>query len=303
MPLKKIEPEFLVPGDEVAIISPAFAIEEEKVFPAVKVLEEWGLRVRLGRNVFKKHGPFAGTDYERLSDLQEILSDASLKAVICSRGGYGLLRLIEKTDAGALLRHPKWLTGFSDVTVLHLWLTRVCNMASIHGEMPLNFNNPDKSPETLSSLHAALFGTASEIKWQGHVLRPGKAEAEITGGNLSLIYSLIGTPYEPQTRGKILFIEDVGEYYYHLDRMLTSLRLAGKLEGLRALIAGGFNKMEETSFPWGKKAEEIIADAVSGYDYPVCFNFPAGHINDNRAFYIGKRAKLVCAQDSCGLTI
>lgn len=292
MSLHKIQPPFLKRGDEVAIISPAYAIDEKNVEDAVSVLEGWGLRVRLGKNVFRREGPFAGTEEERIHDLQEMTASAKIRAVFCSRGGYGLLKIIDKIDFSMLGRYPKWYVGFSDVTVLLTWLSERKNMMTIHGEMPLNYKNRDKAPAALESLYDALFGGMKPLRWSGEFFRPRFARGEVTGGNLSLLYSLIGTPAEPKTRGRILFIEDTDEYFYHIDRMLTSMKLAGRLKGLSALLSGGFTKMEDTEIPWGKNAEQIISSVTDDYSYPVFTGFPAGHIDDNRAFYIGRRATI-----------
>jgi len=292
MPSRKIQPPFLKTGDEVAIISPSFVVDKSKIEAAVSFLENWGLKVHTGKNALCSSGPFAGTDRQRISDLQRATDDRKIKAVFCSRGGYGMLRIIDKIDFSSLKRNPKWYIGFSDVTVLHLWLNRKFNLITIHGEMPVNYTNLSKTAATISSLHDALFGPGPSVEWKGRSIHPGSVSGELTGGNISLIYSLIGTPADPDTKGKILIIEEVGEYLYRLDRMLVSLKLAGKLKGLAALVAGGFRDMEETSRPWRKTPFDLIKNIVSEYNYPVFFNFPAGHIDDNRSFYSGKEARI-----------
>ena len=292
MASRKIIPPYINPGDTVGIVSPSFCVDEEKLSSAIKFLESWGLHVRPGKNVLKRHGPFAGTDHERLEDIQGVISDPTIKAVFCSRGGYGISRIIDSIDFSPLQKKPKWFAGFSDITVLHMWLSEVCGIASIHGDMPLNFNNPEKTPGTFSTLKDALFGNSFEIRWKGTTLREADVKGELTGGNLSLLYALTGTNAEPGTRGRILFIEDTGEYYYHIDRMLTSYRLAGKLEDVSAILAGGFNDMKDTRIPMNRSVEDIISEIVSIYDFPVFFGFPAGHVPDNRAFYIGREADI-----------
>jgi len=301
MEVKKIQPPFLKENDEVAIISPSYCIDEKILVEAREFLEKWGLKVRIGRNASKLEGPFAGSDAERLSDLQEMTDNHEIKAVLCSRGGYGLSRIIDKIDFSVLNTYPKWYSGFSDITVLHMWLSNVCNIMSVHGEMPLNFINGEKSNQSFVTLKKALFGERLSYEWRGNFFNTRNVSGEITGGNLSLIYSLSGTKAEISTDGKILIIEEVREYYYHLDRMLTSLKLSGKLEGLSALIFGGMTKMEDGMVPWGKDVEETILGIVSEFNYPVLFNFPAGHIADNRAFYIGKEAKIVFNEDRAKL--
>ncbi len=299
---KKIQPPFLKAGDEVGIISPSFCIEENVLAEAAAFLEKWGLKVKMGKNAAKISGPFAGTDNERLSDLQEMTDDKNIKAVLCSRGGYGLSRIIGRIDFSALKEAPKWYTGFSDITVLQTWLNEVCGVMSIHGEMPLNFNNAGKTDDTFISLRKALFGELTQQQWQGSMFNPADVSGELTGGNLSLLFSLSGTRAELSTRGKILFIEEVGEHYYHIDRMLNSLNLAGKLQELSALLIGGMKIVEEDRVPWGKSIEETVLSVVNKYNYPVLFNFPAGHIPDNRAFYIGKLARIEIAGNMASLS-
>ena len=281
-------PPYIKPGDLIAVVSPSFAIDEQKLNDAVSIIEKRGYRVALGSSVLKKEGPFAGSDADRLSDLQWATDNKEVKGVLFSRGGYGMLRIMPGFNISSLRKHPKWFAGFSDITVLHSWVQKEIKMVSIHGEMPLNFSNPDKSAESVETLFEALEGRSTPVEWTGNGERQSKAKGVLTGGNLSLLYALTGTPGEVDLNGKILFIEDVGEQYYHVDRMLMSMKLSGRLRGLAALVAGGFSKMEDTTAPWGRSIESIITEVTSEYGYPLFFNFPAGHIPDNRAIYLGR---------------
>lgn len=288
----KIQPPVLKPGDEVAIISPAYSIDEDKINNAVNLYEGWGLKVHIGMNALRHDGPFAGTEKERIFDLQRVTDNRNIKAVFCSRGGYGLLKIIDRIDFSPLRRNPKWFVGFSDITILLVWLSERENMMSIHGEMPLNYKSDRIAQETIDSLYGALFGGLKPVRWRGEFIRPGYATGEVTGGNLSLLYSLVGTPAEPKTRGRIFFIEDTDEYYYHIDRMMTSLKLAGRLKGLSALVSGAFTEMKDTKIPWGINEQQIISGVTSAYKYPILAGFPSGHTDDNRAFFIGRKAKI-----------
>ncbi len=286
-------PPYIKEGDRIAIISPSGVVDKDVILKAVRILQDSGLDVTLGEHVFRKSGCFAGTDNERFSDLQKATDDPAIRAVFCSRGGYGVSRIIDRVDFKALKKNPKWYVGFSDITVLHLWLNRLCGIVSLHAEMPLNYSNAKKSPESFSSMINALKGKPETIKWKSSHEAAFEVRGPVTGGNLSLIYSLTGTPAEPDTDGSILFIEEVGEYYYHLDRMLTSLRLTGRLKNLAALIVGGMEKMEQGNVRYNKSTEEIILDIVGHYNYPILFNFPSGHICDNRAIYLGREAVVI----------
>lgn len=285
-------PPYLKKGDCISIISPASCIEEEKVMAAVRMLEDSGFTVRIGDHVFARYGPFAGNDDERLYDIQTATDDPCVNAILCSRGGYGMGRIIDRIDFSALKKTPKWYIGYSDITVLHLWLNSVCGVVSLHAEMPVNYSNPGITSESYLTMIRALKGEAEPVTWNCTGKASFIAEGPVTGGNLSLLYSLNGTRGEPDTDGAILFIEETGEYYYHLDRMLNSLRLAGMLKNLSAMIVGGMVKITEGDQVFNRSIEEIVLNMAGGYGYPVLFNFPAGHINDNRAFYMGRRARL-----------
>jgi muramoyltetrapeptide carboxypeptidase len=285
-------PPYLKEGDRIAIVTPASHIDGNLVLHAEKLLKASGFDVVLGEHVFSTDGPFAGSDDERLHDLQKVTDDPSVKAVLCSRGGYGMSRIIDRLDYSALKKHPKWYVGYSDITSLHLWLNTVCGIASLHAEMPINYSNPKCSPLCYETMLKALKGEQEPVVWKSSREASFAVDGTVLGGNISLIYSLNGTPAQPETEGAILFIEEIGEQFYHLDRMLISMRMTGMLDNLSALIVGGMEKITEGEHVFNQSVEEVVMNVVARYGYPVLFNFPAGHIPDNRALYLGRKARL-----------
>jgi muramoyltetrapeptide carboxypeptidase len=282
-------PPALKKGDTVIIAATARKTTKEAIAPAVKTLRSWGLRVLYAPNLFKGKDQFAGTDEQRAHGLQWALDHKKAKAIILACGGYGTIRIIDDIKFKKFVKHPKWIAGYSDATILqsHLFTEGV---ATIHSTMAFQFS---KDKEATESLKKALFGEKVIIKAKRNVLnRFGKAKGEVVGGNLSLLYALAGSKSSATTKGKILFIEDLDEYLYHVDRMMMQLRRSGKLKNLKALVVGGMSDMKDNAVPFGKTAEQIVFDAVKDYKYPVCFNFPAGHITKNMAFYIGKKAEI-----------
>jgi len=287
-----IIPPYLKEGDRIEIITPASPIAEDVVRKAAARLEDSGFRITTGAHAFASCGPFAGTEVERLADIQKATDDPDVKAVLCSRGGYGMSRIIDRIDFTALQRNPKWYIGYSDITSLHLWLNTVCGIASLHAEMPLNYSNPDCLPGSYDTLVKALKGNPEPVSWITRGEESFEVEGRVMGGNISLIYSLNGTAAQPDTDGAILFIEEIGEKFYHLDRMLVGMRMAGLLRNLSALVVGGMEQITEGEHVFNQTVEEVVMNVVDGYGYPVLFNFPAGHINDNRAVYLGRAARL-----------
>jgi muramoyltetrapeptide carboxypeptidase len=293
-----IFPPYLKPGDRIRIVSPAGKVQKDKVIPGIELLLDEGYEVIVGKHVFDKHFQCAGTDQQRAADLQEAINDPETKAIICARGGYGTVRILEKLDFSPLLKTPKWLIGFSDVTVLHAVFQKL-GIASIHGAMPGFFIENKKPTRSFFSLMELLTSGKSQLEVKSNSLnRLGTCCGELVGGNLSLIYALQGTPYQLETSGKILLIEDLSEYLYHLDRMMQNLRLAGQLKNLAGLIVGGFTDMKDNDSPFGKSAQEIIFEAVQDYHFPVCFDFPIGHIPKNLAVMFGSHYKLEVAVNS-----
>ena len=297
-----IIPPFLKHGDRIRIVSPAGKVQKDKILPGIELLQEEGFEVIPGNHVFDKYFQFAGKDQQRMADLQEALDDPQTKAIICARGGYGSIRLAEMINFTDFLKNPKWVAGFSDVTVLHTLLNKY-GVASIHGAMPGFFLDNKKPSKSFFSLMELMKNGTSKTENPSHELnRSGSCTGELVGGNLSLIYALQGTPWQLNTNGKILLIEDLSEYLYHLDRMMQNLKLAGQLKNLAGLVVGGFTDMKDNDSPFGKTAYEIILDAVKDFNYPVCFDVPVGHIPKNLSLMLGGNYHLEVS-DHCSLKL
>ncbi len=287
-------PPYLKKGDKVAITCPAKKLPHG-IDDAVGLLESWGLEVVLGETVTAQHHQFAGSDELRTKDLQRFLDDLDIKAIFAARGGYGTVRIIDRLEFSVLKKSPKWIVGFSDITILHAHLQAVLNMCSVHGQMPLTI--PDGSKPSLESLRMALFGEANSYQFNSEEPgRDGEATGELIGGNLSLMVNLNGSVSDPDYRDKILFLEDVGEHLYAIDRLFWNLKRSGKLAQIKGLIIGGFTELKDFDPPFGQDVREIVLDLVKEYDYPVCFDFPAGHVSDNRALIMGKEVNLIVNQ-------
>lgn len=295
--MPKSAPPPLVSGDVIRIVSTARFITPAELEPAVAIFKSWGFSVEFADGLFASENQFAGSDHSRAADFNTALTDPKVKAIFCARGGYGSVRMVDRVNWELLRSQPKWIFGYSDVTVLHSHLNAQLNLLSCHSSMPINFATNTES--SLNSIKSVLAGGYPEYNFPRHKLnRPGTASGELVGGNLSVLYSLLGSASDITTRGKILFLEDLDEYLYHIDRMLQNLKRCGKLEDLAGLAIGGFTDMRDNAIPFGHTAEEIIADIVSEYDYPVAFNVPAGHIKNNCALIMGAMTELHAGAES-----
>ncbi len=280
-----IAPPYLKKGDKIAIVCPAKKLPKP-IDGAIEILESWGLEVVIGETVHAAYHQFAGNDDLRAADLQGFLNDKDIKAIIAGRGGYGTIRIIDKLDFSAFKADPKWLIGFSDITVLLSHVFAQLKTNSLHAQMPYTFE--ESTPEALESLRKILFGEPVHYQYKSSFTnKVGKADGVLIGGNLSLLIAVEGSPSEMDFTDKILFIEDVGEHEYSIDRMMRILKRKGKLNKLKGLIVGAFNEVGEENIPFGQNPEEVIYELVKEYDYPICFNFPTGHIDDNRAMVLG----------------
>lgn len=294
-------PAFLKAGDKVAIVCPASFIRGN-IDVGIKTLESWGLEVVVGETVETSYHQFAADDQLRAADLQWALDDPSIKAVFAARGGYGCVRIVDLLDFSAFERHPKWLVGFSDITVLHSHIQRNYKIATIHGQMPKSFESGTQA--SLETLRNALFGNDMDFEYEQNQFpnRVGEAEGKLVGGNLAILLSVLASDSDVNYKNKILFIEDVGEAYYSIDRMLWALKRAGKFKKLKGLIVGGFTSMKDNDPAFGQTIEEIVWDKVVEYDFPVAFAYPAGHMDDNHALVLGRKVKLKTTENQVQLT-
>jgi muramoyltetrapeptide carboxypeptidase len=283
-------PPSLQKGDTIALVATARKNIDDNLKPAIDLLHSWGLEVVIGKTIGLDNNQLAGTDEERAADFQQQLDNPNIKAIWCVRGGYGTVRMIDLLDFTKFKKSPKWIVGFSDVTVIHSYINNL-NIATIHGAMPITVAKA--SLESIESLRKSLFGESLNYKIPFDAAnRLGNAKGEIVGGNLSILYSLMGSNAQIDCKGKILFIEDLDEYLYHIDRMMMSLKRCGCFDDLNGLIVGTMTKMKDNDIPWGKNANQIIEDVTKGYSFPVLYNFPAGHFRDNRALIFGKQVSL-----------
>ncbi len=286
---------YLHAGDRVALAAPARAVSADEMAPAIRMLESWRLQVVVPEGLYEREGQLAGSDAHRARLMQGLLDNPDIRAIFCCRGGYGTVRIIDRLDFTHFAEQPKWIVGYSDITVLHSHIHRVLGLPTLHATMPINMHG-ENTPAT-RSMHDFLFGRNRDrmaYEWEPTAMnREGVVNAPVVGGNLSILYSLCGSCSQIDTRGKILLIEDLDEYLYHIDRMMLNLRRCGMLEGLAGLLVGGLTDMHDNTVPFGRTAMQIVADAVSEYDYPVLFNAPFGHLGDNNlALPLGTKCTL-----------
>ena len=283
-------PSYLKPGDQVGIICTARSFSAEEAKPAMELLTSWQLNPVLGNTIGANTHQLGGTDEQRAEDLQQMLDNPEIKAIWIARGGYGTVRIIDKIDFSIFIQHPKWVIGFSDITVLHNHIHNL-GVATLHAIMP--FSVPKATNNAKETLYKALFGTSYNFQITSDSYnKKGKSEGLLVGGNLSIIYSLLGSVSSIDTSGKILYLEDLDEYLYHIDRMFYNLKRNGYFNHLNGLIIGGMTDMHDNSIPFGFDVKQIVTDLLQEYDFPVCFDFPAGHLPDNRALKLGTKISL-----------
>ncbi|MEF3078405.1 S66 peptidase family protein [Winogradskyella poriferorum] len=299
-----IRPPYLKEGDTVAIVAPSGILKnrEREVQQAVDLLKSWDLHATVGKHVFSKANHFAGTDAERCEDLQKAMDDPTISAIWCARGGYGTVRILDKLDYTKLKENPKWIIGYSDITALHNQLHNQ-GFESLHALMCVSLTKDiSEVQESVDTFKAALFGKPKNYDLEGSKYnREGEAKGQLIGGNLTMLHTMLGSDTSLDTSGKILFIEEIGEYKYHIDRMLQSMKRAGYFENLKGLVVGDMSKLRKNTTLWGTSIEQLILDALEEYDFPIAFNMPAGHEKDNRALVLGREVELKVGKDKSNL--
>ncbi|MDB2321393.1 LD-carboxypeptidase [Flavobacteriaceae bacterium] len=289
-----IQPEYLKSGDTISILAPSGVLNnfDNKITKAINIFKSWGLNVVLGNHIYDKNGHFAGTDKNREKDFQKVLDNKNIKAIWCARGGYGAVRIIDKLNFDNYLKNPKWIIGFSDITVIHNKLN-ILNSESIHAMMITGFEDIGQNNDSLSKLKNVLFGDSLSYSIASNKNnKTGKSEGIIVGGNLTLIQSTIGSKTELKMKDKILFIEEIGEYAYHIDRMLYSLKRAGYFENCKGLIVGQISDVKKNTTDFGRSINELILDVLDEYNFPILFDFPAGHEKTNFPIILGRKVIL-----------
>lgn len=299
-----LRPAYLKAGDTVAIVAPSGILKnrEREVQQAVDLLKDWGLNAIVGEHVFSKADHFAGTDEERCEDLQKAMDDPTISAIWCARGGYGTVRILDKLDYTKLKENPKWIIGYSDITALHNQLHNQ-GFESLHALMCVSLTQDiTEVQESVDTFKAALFGNPPNYDLEGSKYnREGEASGQLIGGNLTILHTMLGSDTSLDTSGKILFIEEIGEYKYHIDRMLQSMKRAGYFENLNGLVVGDMSKLRKNTTLWGTSVEQLILDALAEYDFPIAFNMPAGHEDDNRALVLGRTVELKVGKEKSSL--
>ncbi len=300
MSKKLIQPPYLKAGDTVAIVAPSGLLKDrnKEIDQAISLLKSWNLNVVVGDHVFEQAGHFAGTDEQRTIDLQRAIDDPKIKAIWCARGGYGMVRVIDKLDYSALRKNPKWLIGYSDITALHNDLNNE-GIESIHALMCTSLTDDlDDIKDAISTFNKAIFGLDLSYTLKGSKYnKPGYASGQLVGGNLTLLHTMLGSRTSINTDNKIIFFEEIGEYAYHIDRMLISMKRAGYFENCKGIIVGDISKVRKNTTPWGKPVKQLILDMFEAYDFPILFDFPAGHEKDNRALILGRTVHLNVGND------
>lgn len=297
---KLIQPPYLKAGDTVAIVAPSGILKNklEAINQARALLKSWGLHTVVGKNVFNKANHFAGTDNERCEDFQRALDDPTISAILCARGGYGTVRILDKLDYTKFRNHPKWLIGYSDITALHNQFHNE-GFESLHAMMCTSMQDDlDEIKETISTFKDAIFGNPLSYTLKGSEYnKTGNSSGVLVGGNLTLLHTMLGSETSIDVSKKILFIEEIGEYKYHIDRMLQSLKRAGYFDNCRGVIVGNMSNIRKNTTPWGTSIEQLILDALADYDFPIAFGMPAGHEDDNRALILGRTIKLTVKKE------